>query len=60
MYTCMKITATQKNLDICKSYHIKIVEPEIGELACGYQGRGHLSDIEDLLMLLNMRHILIH
>ena len=28
-------TATQKNLDICKSYHIKIVEPEIGELACG-------------------------
>lgn len=42
-------TATQKNLDICKSYHIKIVEPEIGELACGYQGRGHLSDIEDLL-----------
>ena len=42
-------TATQKNLDICKSYHIKIVEPEVGELACGYQGRGHLSDIEDLL-----------
>ena len=25
------------------------MEPEIGELACGYQGRGHLSDIEDLL-----------
>ncbi len=42
-------TATQKNLDLCRSYGIKIVEPEIGDLACGYQGKGHLSDIEDLL-----------
>lgn len=42
-------TATQKNLDICKSYGIKIVEPEVGDLACGYQGKGHLSDIEDIL-----------
>ena len=42
-------TATQKNLDLCRSYGIKIVEPEIGNLACGYQGKGHLSDIEDIL-----------
>ena len=42
-------TATQKNLDLCRSYGIKIVEPEIGDLACGYQGKGHLSDIEDIL-----------
>ena len=33
----------------CRSYGIKIVEPEIGNLACGYQGKGHLSDIEDIL-----------
>lgn len=42
-------TATQKNIDICKSYHIHFIEPTVGNLACGYQGKGHLAPLDDIV-----------
>lgn len=42
-------TATQKNIEICRSYHIHFIEPAVGHLACGYEGKGHLAPLEDIL-----------
>lgn len=36
--------ATQSNLATLKSRGVRIIEPEIGSLACGWQGSGRLAD----------------
>jgi len=41
--------ATQRNLDILKERGVWIVEPEEGELACGWEGKGRLADLEAIL-----------
>lgn len=38
--------ATQRNLDVLKERDVWIVEPEEGELACGWEGKGRLADPE--------------
>lgn len=42
-------TATQKNINICKSYGIHFVEPVDGPMACGYNGKGHIAPLEDIV-----------
>ncbi len=37
--------AVQKNLTILKENGVKIIEPEVGFLACGTNGKGRLADI---------------
>jgi phosphopantothenoylcysteine synthetase/decarboxylase len=41
--------ATQRNIDILKSYKYHIIEPEKGELACGTVGVGCLARLENVL-----------
>lgn len=41
--------ATQRNIERCKTYGIKFVEPGYGLLACGDIGRGKLSDTDDII-----------
>jgi phosphopantothenoylcysteine synthetase/decarboxylase len=38
----------QKNLDTLKSRGVEIIEPVVGELACGYQGIGKLAPVEKI------------
>lgn len=40
--------AIEKNLEILKSRGVKVVEPEVGFLACGTNGKGRLADIETI------------
>ncbi len=42
-------TATQKNIEICKSYDIHFVEPIDGPMACGYSGKGHIANLDDIV-----------
>lgn len=44
--------ATQKNLATLKEYGCHIVEPEVGDLACGVAGVGRLAEIERILEVL--------
>lgn len=37
---------TQKNLEICASFGIKIIEPSAGHLACGDDGKGKMPEPE--------------
>ena len=39
--------AVQKNLDTLKGRGVQIIEPVVGELACGYEGIGKLSPVDD-------------
>lgn len=39
---------TQENVSRLKKYGYKVIEPEYGMLACGYEGRGRLADIEKI------------
>ena len=41
--------ATQRNIERCKTYGIKFVEPGYGLLACGDVGRGKLADTDDII-----------
>lgn len=41
--------ATQRNIERCKTYGIKFVEPGYGLLACGDTGRGKLANQEDII-----------
>lgn len=43
---------TQNNLKLCKSYGMKIIEPDDGFLACGDQGKGKLADIQDIMEMI--------
>jgi phosphopantothenoylcysteine synthetase/decarboxylase len=40
--------AVQKNLDTLKSRGVEIIEPVVGELACGYEGIGKLASVETI------------
>ena len=41
--------ATQTNVKIAKSRGICIVEPGDGDLACGYQGKGRMPPLENII-----------
>lgn len=45
--------ATQRNIERCKTYGIKFVEPGYGLLACGDTGRGKLSDLDHILTMID-------
>lgn len=38
----------QKNLEVLKEQNFEIVEPEEGYLACGYDGKGRMAEIETI------------
>ncbi|MCX7883228.1 MAG: bifunctional phosphopantothenoylcysteine decarboxylase/phosphopantothenate--cysteine ligase CoaBC [Brevinematales bacterium] len=40
---------TRRNIEILRSVGCEVYEPEVGELACGYKGRGRLPDEEVIL-----------
>lgn len=41
--------STQRNLKILKENEIKIIEPEIGNLACGDNGKGRLASVDSII-----------
>ena len=41
--------AVQKNLGTLKGRGVGIVEPVVGELACGYEGIGKLAPVDDIM-----------
>ena len=41
--------AVQKNLDMLKGRGVEIIEPVVGELACGYEGIGKLAPVERIV-----------
>ena len=41
--------ATRKNIDILESYGHRVVDPDRGALACGYEGKGRLPAVEAIL-----------
>lgn len=45
--------ATQRNIERCKTYGIKFVEPGYGLLACGDVGRGKLAETDDIIDMIN-------
>lgn len=45
--------ATQRNIERCKTYGIKFVEPGYGLLACGDTGRGKLADLSHILTMID-------
>ena len=44
--------ATQRNIERCKTYGIKFVEPGYGLLACGDTGRGKLADLNQIVAMI--------
>ena len=44
--------ANQRNIERCKTYGIKFVEPGYGLLACGDVGRGKLADYQDIITMI--------
>ena len=40
--------AVQKNLEMLKGRGVEIIEPVVGELACGYEGLGKLASIKTI------------
>ena len=45
--------ATQRNIERCKTYGIKFVEPGYGLLACGDTGRGKLADLNQIIAMVD-------
>ena len=41
--------ATQTNIKILKSRGVSIVDPGTGDLACGYQGKGRMPPLENII-----------
>ena len=39
---------TQDNINLCKKYNIKVIEPSSGRLACGDEGKGKMPEPEFL------------
>lgn len=39
----------KQNIEKLKERSFKIIEPTTGELACGYEGKGRLAEIEDIV-----------
>ena len=40
--------AVQENLETLKGKGVEIIEPVVGELACGYEGIGKLAPLETI------------
>jgi phosphopantothenoylcysteine synthetase/decarboxylase len=40
---------TQKNLETLKSMGFEIIEPIVGNLACGDSGKGHIAKVNDVV-----------
>lgn len=45
---------TQRNVGLLKEYGYKIIEPETGELACGYEGMGRLPKLSTVVAQLKI------
>ena len=47
----------QRNMEILRQHGVVFVEPEYGQLACGYEGKGRLADtekiVQEILSLVN-------
>ena len=41
--------AVQKNLETLKGRGVEIIEPVVGELACGYEGIGKLASVDEII-----------
>jgi phosphopantothenoylcysteine decarboxylase/phosphopantothenate--cysteine ligase len=41
--------AVQQNLKILRARGVMVVEPQEGELACGWEGKGRLADLETIM-----------
>lgn len=41
--------ATQANLQVLQSRGVQFVEPDTGMLACGYEGKGKLAAVDDIV-----------
>lgn len=41
--------ATQKNLKLLSERGVRVVDPEFGSLACGYEGKGRLPNVDLIL-----------
>ena len=39
----------QKNLETLKGRGVEIIEPVVGELACGYEGIGKLARVDEII-----------
>lgn len=44
-----KHKAVQENIARLKKFGYKFVGPKKGRLACGYEGMGHIADVEDIV-----------
>ena len=40
--------AVQRNLEVLKGRRVEIIEPVMGELACGYEGIGKLASVSEI------------
>ena len=45
--------ATERNLSVLRELGVTIIEPESGELACGYEGVGRMASPEAILQEVN-------
>lgn len=46
----------QENVGILRRHNFAFVEPEYGQLACGYEGKGRLADVEKIIQ--KIQHLL--
>jgi phosphopantothenoylcysteine synthetase/decarboxylase len=44
----------QKNLETLKGRGVEIIEPVVGELACGYEGIGKLATVQVIFEKVNL------
>lgn len=49
--------ATRKNIETLKSYGYQIIEPGVGNLACGWIGGGRLPEPEDLQRIIESQFV---
>ena len=52
--------ATQANIHILRDRNYHFVDPEVGLLACGYEGLGKLAKVETILEKVKELHFLTH
>lgn len=43
----------QRNIDTLKTHGVHFIEPESGDLACGYEGTGRLNTVETILQAMS-------
>lgn len=52
--------ATRRNIETLKSFGYQIIEPGVGNLACGWIGGGRLPEPEDLLRIIESQFVPKH